>query len=750
MRVMAKKNREKFIKFIHNLFSGGYENKLDIESLQKIILLNILFCIGLPMLIYFSVFALKEMNLWLASMEFLGLILVILCFIHIRKSGTYFLAGSVIAGFMTAFFIFLFITGGIDNSGHLWSLSIPIFLLFVFGTRKGSLAILIFLLLLFFLFLNPVQDIPQQKHSLSFLIRFFSAFFIITAMAFFFETVRTRTNRTLEEKNKELKDTIVELKSTEKVLRESEKRFRELVELLPQPVFEADLSGKVTYLSRSGFELSGYSRDEFDEHFDAFQMFAPEDRRRLKENTRKVFRREKLGGVEYRILKKEGTFLSVIIHSAPIIRENKIIGSRGVIIDISKQKQAEEEKKILEDKLNHSEKMKAVGQLAGGVAHDLNNVLSAIVSYPDLLLMNIPAESPLRRPILTMKKSGQKAAAIVQDLLTLARRGVQSEEVLNLNQVIKEYQKSPEYEKLLSFHNNIRMTTDLQPSLNNILGSKIHLSKMVMNLVSNAAESMPGGGQIGITTFNRYVDKPIRSYEGLITEGEYIVFKISDQGTGIPSDTIKKIFEPFYTKKAMGRSGTGLGMAVVWGTVMDHHGNLVIKSARNQGTTFEIYFPMIRDKIVNRKIKLSMKELMGRGEKILVVDDVEDQREIASSLLRELKYSVKAVSGGDEAIKYLTNNRIDLVILDMIMPPGMDGLETYKKMLKIKPGIKTIITSGYSESERVREAQKLGAGPYIKKPYTIENIGLALKDTLQNKVGKNEISPPVSQQSELT
>ena len=413
--------------------------------------------------------------------------------------------------------------------------------------------------------------------------------------------------------------------------------------------------------------------------------------------------------------------------------------------EIEERKRAEEEQKRLETQLQRAQKMEAIGTLAGGVAHDLNNILGGVISYPELLLMEMPEESPLRKPILTIQKSGEKAAAIVQDLLTLARRGVAVSEVVDLNHIVSEYLISPEYEKLKEFHPNVKLETDFKEDLLNILGSPVHLSKSIMNLVSNAAEAMPEGGKIFISTQNRYIDQPLRGYDD-VTEGDYVTLTVSDTGVGISPEDIEKIFEPFYTKKKMGRSGTGLGMAVVWGTVKDHKGYIDVQSTEGkarpprlspaerddggQGTTFTLYFPATRKDLTKDRSLVTIQDYMGKGESILVVDDVEEQREIASGILKKLGYPVTSVSSGEEAVEYLKDNSADLLVLDMIMDPGIDGLDTYKRILESHPNQKALIVSGFSETDRVRETQRLGAGAYVKKPYLLEKVGLAVRTEL--------------------
>lgn len=452
-----------------------------------------------------------------------------------------------------------------------------------------------------------------------------------------------------------------------------------------------------------------------------------------------VFRTIKSGGTwtgEVKMFSKQGRILDIDLRAyANKDDDGNIISLVGIHTDITERKHAEAQKRKLELQLNRSEKMETVGTLAGGVAHDLNNVLSGIISYPELLLRKIPEDSPLRKPLNTIQRSGERAAAIVQDLLTLARRGIVVSEVVNLNAIIREYIDSPEHKRLIDFHPDINVELQLADDLLNILGSPVHLTKTVMNLLSNAAEAISGSGIIKIKTENKYLDFPLKGYDEL-QEGDYAVLRVSDSGSGISKKDIEKIFEPFYTKKVMGRSGTGLGMSVVWGTVKDHQGYIDVDSREGEGTAFTLYFPVTRRETETVKQNLSPEAFQGQGESILIIDDIAEQREIASDILKTLNYRVSCVSSGEEAVEYLKNHSADLLLLDMIMDPGIDGLETYKRILKRHPGQKAVIASGYSETDRVKEAQNLGAGTYVKKPYTLEKIGLAIKNELHRPSDK--------------
>ncbi|MGE5255092.1 MAG: ATP-binding protein, partial [Hyphomicrobiales bacterium] len=360
--------------------------------------------------------------------------------------------------------------------------------------------------------------------------------------------------------------------------------------------------------------------------------------------------------------------------------------------------------------------------------HDLNNVLSGIVSYPDLLLLDLPEDSPLRRPIEVIRESGKKAAAIVQDLLTLARRGVPTVDIVNLNDLIGEYLISPEYQRLKSFHPFIEVETRLEPELLNITGSPIHLSKTLMNLVSNGAEAMPDGGKIVIATENRNLDRSLEGKE--VREGDYVLLRVSDSGVGIPVEDLHRIFEPFFTKKKMGRSGTGLGMAVVWGTVQDHQGYIDVQSVEGRGTDVIVFLPATRKESLMQVPHNTLDNFRGTGETVLVVDDIKEQREIAAKIIEQLGYVARSAESGEQAVELLKHERVDLLILDMIMDPGIDGLETYHQVKKLNPRQKAIITSGYAETGRVKMAQRLGVGAYLKKPYTVHNLASAIKSEL--------------------
>jgi PAS domain S-box-containing protein len=564
-------------------------------------------------------------------------------------------------------------------------------------------------------------------------------------------------------------------KVAQETLVQSEKRYRDLADSLPQTVFETDEHGKLTFVNRNAFDIFGYSQTDFERGMNAIEMLIPEDREKALEAMLIMKHGKTTGYNEYTALKKDGTTFPISIHANALIHESDFKGFRGILIDltqakkaeeslreseekfrrifeniqdayyessldgtileispsiqnmsqykreeligmslydiytnpkereeflklivdrgkvnefevsltdkdgsihscsistllmkddqgnpiklvgsvrdISERKQSEEKRKKLEAQLHRAQKMEALGLLAGGVAHDLNNILSGIVNYPELLLMDLPEDSPLRRPIKTIQESGLRAVDVVADLLTLARGVAAGKEVLNLNVIVKEYLESPEHKKLEMSQAFVDFKTELDLKLLNMSGSPSHIRKTLMNLVINAAEAIEGSGTVTISTNSQYLDEPLRGYEN-VRQGEYVVLSVSDQGSGISPEDFERIFEPFYTKKVMGRSGTGLGLAIVWSTVQDHNGYINVKS-NEKGTVFEVYFPVTREKIDDGNEAPSLEDYIGHGEKILVVDDEERQREILEVILTKLGYVTEAVASGEEAIRYV-------------------------------------------------------------------------------------------------
>ncbi|MBN1848942.1 MAG: PAS domain S-box protein [Deltaproteobacteria bacterium] len=657
--------------------------------------------------------------------------------------------------------LFLYMIGTSQNYPNrlLWSFIFPMEAYFMLGRKEGALYNFLFLASVGVLLFSPELFHAHVYPDIIMKMEFLISLFLVCVISYAFESIKTEyhkgissrqadleeekgklseANKRLEQAEKELslinneleqriQQRAMELTEVNEQLKESERKYKALF----QDSLEAmslTQNGRIVDVNPAWLKLHGYRHTGDIIGMDIIHFIHPDHHSYIRERRKKKHLDLKNPIIQHKDLQADGTSIDVEVHTSTIEIEGRTL-RLTTVRDITEKKRAEKLKRELEEKLRRAEKMEAIGILAGGVAHDLNNILSGLVGYPDLLLMDLPEDSPLRSSVLAIQKSGQKAATIVQDLLTLARRGVENKKILDLNKIVSETVTSPEIEKIKAFHPNVVIKTRMDKALLNIHGSSIHITKALMNLISNAAEAMPDGGVLRIQTENRYVDKPITGYDH-VEEGDYVVLIVSDDGIGISSDDLKNIFEPFFTKKVMGRSGTGLGMTVVWGTVKDHQGYIDVESVEGGGSTFTLYFPATTEEISEDTLKRTMKDYMGRGESILIVDDVEEQREIANTILTRLGYSVHCASGGLEAIDYIKDHPVDIVILDMIMDPGIDGLDTYKLILEIYPNQKAIIASGYSETERVKEAMSIGAAQYIRKPYTLEKIGIAVREEL--------------------
>jgi len=510
-------------------------------------------------------------------------------------------------------------------------------------------------------------------------------------------------------------------------LHESEEKYRNLVEkanvgiyILQENTFE--------YVNETFEKITGYKFEELSlESFEVMDLVAPECREFIRQ--RKESR--KAGDIIdnnyiFKGLSKTGNIIDLEANTSVLDYEGKP-AIQGIITDITEQMQDKREKMELQEKLKQSERMESLGLLAGGVAHDLNNVIGPIMTYPDLIKMDLAEGKSVEKDLDTIKFSAQRAADVISDLLALTRRGQYKMEPIDLNDIVNDYLSSAEYGTSKRLHSQV--VTDIQLSDDPLFfkGSQAHLPKIVLNLVINAFESMSEGGVLTITTSSTSV-KGEDLIDKQISEGRYILLTIEDQGEGISEKNISLIYDPFFTTKMKsGKSGTGLGLSVVYNVLEDHGAHIDVVSKLGVGTKFCIYFPETMDKA--KRIEKKNEMVIGSGN-ILVVDDREEHRDLATRILTKLGYDVKSVDSGQETVKYLKNHQADLIWLDMILEDDMDGLDTYKEIIKINPDQKTIIVSGYSESDRVKEAGELGVEGFIQKPYSIDEIGLKIQDVL--------------------
>ena len=400
----------------------------------------------------------------------------------------------------------------------------------------------------------------------------------------------------------------------------------------------------------------------------------------------------------------------------------------------------------LEDALQHVRKMEALAQLAGGVAHDLNNILSGIVSFPDLLLAQMNSDDPQRAALKTIRDSGVRAASVVQDLLSVTRPIPRATTAVCINSIVHGFLESPEGLSLTLDNPDVQIELALDPELPDIDAAPVDLTKVLINLVINAIDAIealdekPAKGVLSICTRVEHRDEVSRP---LLKRNDYVVLKVADTGIGMDHEEQQRIFEPYYSSKKLGRSGTGLGLTAVWNVVDLLKGRVFVDSSP-EGTVFELFFPAAEHQQQPQQQQQSMLsseslpglahegELLntGDGQRVLVVDDEETQRVLISAMLATLGYQSIRVSSGKEAVDLFGSEAFDLIVVDMVMPPGMNGIETIQQLRRISPAQKVIVSSGLLEAEEIRELAGLGVSTILTKPYKLAELAQALGSEL--------------------
>lgn len=508
----------------------------------------------------------------------------------------------------------------------------------------------------------------------------------------------------------------------ENELQVSEQRFETLSEAAWEGiVIHEDL--KIIEANNQFLQMFGYSRTELQGLF-LHEIFAPSS----KETANKFLDQKLNGHCEAIGMRKDGSEFFTEIKARPIqyLKKPRQV---CVIRDISERVRAMEDKLTLQKKLAKANKLSALGLMAGSVAHDLNNILSGIVSYPDLLLLQMKESDKYYDQIKKIQAAGKRAAAVVSDLVTIARGGASPKSVENINDIIFCHLGSLEHlERLANFPQAV-IQTKLHKNLYNTCCSEPHLHKILLNLIGNSLEVLGEKGLIHISTENCTFLHPMAVDEPGAQASDYIKLTVADNGPGIKQEDIDYIFDPFYSTKVMGKSGTGLGLSIVWNIVQDHNGWIEIKD-NNPGAIFEIYLPASHDAVCPVQDIPTADSLRGNGETILLIDDQLEQNEIISNALQKMGYVTYSVTSGEEGIAFLQSRPVDLVLLDMMMGDGLNGRETYEKMLGIHPRQKAIVITGYARSEEITKAKNLGVSEFIEKPVTISKIGKAVKQSL--------------------
>ncbi len=521
----------------------------------------------------------------------------------------------------------------------------------------------------------------------------------------------------------------IERKRAEEDLRHSEQKYRGLAEMLPQIVFEMDRASKLTFVNRAAYELLGYSSEDLDRGIYAVDSMVPGDRQRVRENILRSMRGEKLGGTEYTVVRKDGSTFPVIIYSAPIFRDGQPVGLRGILVDITERRQAEEERQRLQAHMQQVQKLESLGVLAGGIAHDFNNLLVAILGNADLALTDLPSYSPARENLEEIKKAALRASELSSQMLAYSGRGRFVLQPVSLNELIQDMGRLLQ----ASVSKKATLGYELASDLPAVVADVTQIRQVIVNLISNASEAL--GDLVGAITVRTGVQvDPVCASDSYLAEplpeGRYVSLEVTDTGCGMDRATQARVFDPFFTTKFTGR---GLGLAAVLGIVRGHKGAIAIDSAPGKGSTFTVFFPATDQAAVaiGRPDRPRRQSWKASGT-VLVVDDEEAVCRMARTMLERFGFTVCTAGDGVEALRILRGDpgKFAAVLLDVTMP-RMSGEDTLRALRSVRGDIPVILTSGYDEQETIRHFAGQSWAGFVQKPFQLDALAGKLRAVIE-------------------
>ncbi len=632
-----------------------------------------------------------------------------------------------------------------------------------------------------------------------------------------------------------------ERRSVEASLGEGEKRYRDLVEALPQVVFEVDEHGNLIYVNHHAYELFGQSKEDLADGPNILDRVVPEDRERLKENIRRILAGERPDDSEYRLLRKDGSILQALIYSCPPDPQLRPARIRGILVDITERKRMEEklrklshaveqspvsvvitdrhglieyvnpkfseltgytvnevigknprilksgempsetyqqlwatitsgrdwegqlhnrkkngdlywervaispitdsngkithfvaikedvtERRRLEQQLFQAQKMEAVGRLAGGVAHDFNNVLTVILSCSDLVLNGLDEKSPMRSEIEQIREAGKRAANLTSQLLAFSRKQIRSPQVLDLNAVVSQDERM--LRRLIG--EDVEVVLRLSPDIGRVYTDPVQLEQIIINLAVNARDAMPTGGKLVIETADVTLDENYARDHLTVKPGPYVLLAVSDSGCGMTREVQAHLFEPFFTTKEHGK-GTGLGLSTVYGIVKQNDGYIWVYSEPGQGTTFKIYLPAVKARAVSPPRSRIATEESQCDETILIVEDDPFIRSLASRILSDRGYSILEAHDAVDASTVSRKHQgpIHLLLTDVVLP-GASGKQLARSLAEARPEMRVLYTSGYTDDAIIRHGILEAGIAFLQKPFTPEVLRRRVREAL--------------------
>ncbi len=516
----------------------------------------------------------------------------------------------------------------------------------------------------------------------------------------------------------------IDRKRSEQTIIASEKKYRNIIESIDDGYYEIDIRGNLTLVNQATCALLGAREKDLLGKNTAAYM-SKQSIKKVSKAYKASFNTDKPAKtLELELYRRDGTsrYIETVV-STTRDEDDALRGFRGIARDITERKIAEKSRKMLEDQLQQSQRLESLGTLAGGIAHDFNNLLMGIQGRTALLLKDLTAVHPHYAPLKNIEQFVESAANLTKRLLGFARGGKYEVRPIDLNELIEK-----NLDMFGRTKKEITICTSLQSNLQPVEADKNQIEQVLLNLLVNAAQAMPDGGVISITTSHCLIQEIDARRHG-IAPGNYVEVTLADTGEGMDKATIPKIFDPFFTTKATGH-GTGLGLAMVYGIIVNHGGAISVQSAPKNGTIFSILLPTT-DKQIAAETKIPL-DIMEKGsETILLVDDEPMIIDIAQEILAVLGYKILTAASGKEALEIYNchQDTINFCIIDMIMP-HMSGSELFDRLKKINPAVKVLLSSGYSIDGQAREILNRGCDGFIQKPFTISQLSIKIREIL--------------------
>jgi two-component system cell cycle sensor histidine kinase/response regulator CckA len=520
---------------------------------------------------------------------------------------------------------------------------------------------------------------------------------------------------------------IAGLKKTEESLRQSEERYRAIFEGAAEGIMIIEHHTRnIKYVNPAMCRMLGYNEDEL-KHLTVNDIHPAYILDRLGLDFEAHDRENKtMFQQDLECLKKDGTIIYADVVITPRIIIDGSAHSASFFLDITQKKKAEDDKKKMEVQLLQSQKLEAVGRLTGGIAHDFNNILTMIIGNAEIILMGLPKGDPMREGIEEIRAAGDRASSLTSQLLAFSRKQVLQPTIMSLNETVRDT------DRMLSriLGEDIEMRTILAPDLGLVEADVGQIEQVIMNLAVNARDAMPRGGKIAIETANVELDEKYARSHIAVIPGPYVMLSVSDTGVGMTKEVQEHVFEPFFTTKEKGK-GTGLGLSTVYGIVKQSKGNIWVYSELGKGTTFKVYLPRAERLISEKKKKDKKAEVLTGSETILIVEDDEMVRKFVERVLKGYNYRILIAADGEEAIRIAREHEgpIDLMLTDVVMP-GMNGQEIEKRLRTLRPDIKVLYMSGYTDNTIVDHGVLDKGKAFLQKPFTVDALGRKVREAL--------------------